>query len=389
MAWEELQASIAGTRAALHQALSAWRSPRAVLGLDGFVDEILHVVDTRTDAESYTRVETIGDLAERIARARGLSTNIELVPVQVKLGGNGPIMANALVALGFRVTYIGALGFPELHPVFRELAARAEVISVAEPAHTDALEFNDGKIMLGKMEPLKGVHWQALLQAVGRERLARLLAEADLVGWQNWTMVPYMTEIWEHLLTEVLPQLPPRPQAPLLFFDLADPEKRPAGDIRRALSAIQAFSPYYRVILGLNLKEANHIAHVLGAPEPPDSVQLSIEHLTRSVAEATGLYGVVVHAVAEAACVIGGDYHHTPGPYTARPRLTTGAGDNFNAGLVTGLLLGLHPQQSLVLATAASGFYVRAMRSPALEELAQFLTVWERRAGSDFTEYQP
>ncbi len=36
------------------------------------------------------------ELAQRIGEAAGLSTNLELVPTQVKLGGNGPIMANAL-----------------------------------------------------------------------------------------------------------------------------------------------------------------------------------------------------------------------------------------------------------------------------------------------------
>ena len=35
-----------------------------------------------------------------------------------KLGGNGPIMANALASLGLRVTYLGNLGYPNLHPVF-------------------------------------------------------------------------------------------------------------------------------------------------------------------------------------------------------------------------------------------------------------------------------
>ena len=83
------------------------------VGLDGFVDEIIHVVDKRIDFESYTRVETIAQLAERIGRAAGLSTNIELIPKQVKLGGNGPIMANALRSYGAQVTYVGCLGSPD------------------------------------------------------------------------------------------------------------------------------------------------------------------------------------------------------------------------------------------------------------------------------------
>src|SRR5881396_3631478 len=97
----------------------------AFVGLDGFVDEILHVVDKRIDAQSYERVPSIARLAERIAEAAGKSTNIELVNQFTKLGGNGPIMANALARLGIKVTYLGALGYPNLHPVFNGFAEAA------------------------------------------------------------------------------------------------------------------------------------------------------------------------------------------------------------------------------------------------------------------------
>jgi hypothetical protein len=50
-----------------------------------------------------------------------------------KLGGNGPIMANALGAYGNDVTYIGNLGAPALHPVFAEFGESATVYSIAEP----------------------------------------------------------------------------------------------------------------------------------------------------------------------------------------------------------------------------------------------------------------
>src|SRR5688572_32155923 len=84
----------------------------AFIGLDGFVDEIVHAVDQRENAQKYTRLPTITSFAERIAGAAGRSTNIELIAQRIKLGGNGPIMANALATLGARVTYVGALGYP-------------------------------------------------------------------------------------------------------------------------------------------------------------------------------------------------------------------------------------------------------------------------------------
>ena len=127
----------------------------AFVGLDGFVDEILHVVDKRESAEKYSRLPTIAQLASRLSAAAGRSTNVELVGQLTKLGGNGPIMANALASFGMKVSYLGILGYPNLHPVFADFAKRAEVHSIAEPGYTDALEFEDGKIMLGKHQSLR------------------------------------------------------------------------------------------------------------------------------------------------------------------------------------------------------------------------------------------
>src|SRR5947208_7240026 len=130
----------------------------AFVGLDGFVDEILHVVDKRETADRFQRLTTIARFAERLAAAAGQSTNVELVTQLTKLGGNGPIMANALASFGMRVSYLGTLGYPNLHPIFAPFAQVADVHSIAEPAQTDALEFEDGKIMFGKIDPLKQVN---------------------------------------------------------------------------------------------------------------------------------------------------------------------------------------------------------------------------------------
>ena len=129
----------------------------------------------------------------------------KLVVKQRKLGGNGPIMANALACLGLGVTYLGCVGYPEIDPVFHDFARRAEVKSIAEPGHTDALEFDDGKLLLGKYESLGNVSWENLVARVGRDELQRLFDGAALIGMANWTMLPRMSEIWDRLIDEVLP----------------------------------------------------------------------------------------------------------------------------------------------------------------------------------------
>jgi hypothetical protein len=63
----------------LRDAAGRLTSRRALVGLDGFVDEIVAVVDTRGGHDSFTPVRTIADLSREVHAAAGQSSNDELV----------------------------------------------------------------------------------------------------------------------------------------------------------------------------------------------------------------------------------------------------------------------------------------------------------------------
>ena len=46
----------------------------AFIGMDGFIDEIIHVIDKRTSPMEYSRLNTISKFAERIQAAGGKSS---------------------------------------------------------------------------------------------------------------------------------------------------------------------------------------------------------------------------------------------------------------------------------------------------------------------------
>lgn len=342
----------------------------AFVGLDGFVDEILHVVDKRQSATEFTRLDQMTALADRIAAAAGRSTNIELVRHMQKLGGNGPIMGNALAAFGLKVTYLGILGWPDIHPVFHEFKERADVHSIANPGMTDAYEFHDGKILVGKHESLKEMTWPNIQKRWSRAAFVEKFSTANLVGFVNWTMLPHMSEIWEALQRELCPAL--NGERRKLFVDLADPEKRTKRDIRHALELIVSFGRWFDVILGLNEKEAFEVGKALDLDLPqhtPDGLQ----SLTRSIYAKVPVQTLVVHPVSYALAVSGDKLAMTPGPVTSTPEITTGAGDHFNSGFCLGKLLGLGDLDSLLTAVTTSGFYVRTAKSPNVGELAATL----------------
>jgi sugar/nucleoside kinase (ribokinase family) len=351
-------------------AAGSLQSIKATVGLDGFVDEIITVVDKRTASDKFQPVQTIEALAKKISHAAGQSSNYELVVKQRKLGGNGPIMANALACAGLDVTYIGNLGFPAIDPVFADFATRAHVISIAEPGHTDALEFDDGKLMLGKHETLGDVNWDNLISRVGRERLKELMHGSQLIGMVNWTMLAHMSRIWAKLLDEIIPNQERHTRK--LFVDLADPEKRTAGDILDALKLLTRFQDQVDVILGLNLKESTEIADVLGLPGRSDP-EAAIEDNARAIREKLNLACVVIHPRRGAAAATEEHSARFAGPFVKQPKISTGAGDHFNAGFCLGRVLGMSLEESLCVGCATSGYYVRTAISPSAIELGKFI----------------
>jgi sugar/nucleoside kinase (ribokinase family) len=348
---------------------------RAFVGLDGFVDEILHVVDKRETADKYHRLALMEQWGDRIRAAAGRSTNIELVSKLTKLGGNGPIMANALSSFGLKVSYLGNLGYPNLHPVFADFANRAEVVSIAEPGYTDAVEFEDGKVMLGKHSSLREVNWANIKERYSLSNFTAKIAEANFIGFVNWTMLTGMTEIWAAILAEVCPKLSgPRRT---LFFDLADPEKRTHEDITVALKLIVAFEKYFDVILGLNEKESSEVGGVLSI-DTTDHTPEGLVKIGEQIRAKVPVNTLVIHPTHYAIAFSAAGYAVVEGAFTPKPLITTGAGDHFNAGFCLARLLGFDNACSVLTGVTTSGFYVRTAKSPAISDLITLLNDWPK-----------
>ncbi len=346
--------------------LEAFDATRHVLvGFDGFVDEIIHVVDKRISLHEFKRIQEISGFANRVASGASLSANIELVPIKMKLGGSGPVMANALLAQGHEVSYIGALGRHFIHPVFREFADGCrKVVSIAEPGHTDALEFLDGKIMLNKTSSLEDVNMERLLEKLPLDEWSRMIEGADLVAITNLTMLSNMNGILESF-SKIIKKMKKKP---LIYVDLGDPKKRTDIDMRKILRLISEIPG--EVYLSMNLGESTIISLILGIKEE--------EILSRAVQikEQLGLSAVIIHPVNGAAIAHNNESAWIRGPYTKQPALSTGAGNNFNAGFCNGWLGGLEPGQCLVLGVCTSGYYVRNGASPSREDLLRFMRKW-------------
>ncbi|MGE3954558.1 MAG: PfkB family carbohydrate kinase [Parachlamydiales bacterium] len=335
-----------------------------LVGFDGVTDELLEVVDIRKSATEYEPIPTLEALGKRILAAAGKSCNLELVLKTTKVGGNGPILAGSLVKLGQKVTLAGMVGEAAPEPVFAEMAEGCEeVILLGRSAHTQALEFTDGKVMLGRLEPFAHLNWSRIEQVLPIKGWIERMNRSDLIASVGWTLLPWMNTIWEGFLKEVVPSV--KGEKRYWYIDLSDPAKRTAADLKRGMELIKELGRAFKVVLGVNDSEQAQVAAALGVKDEPEAIR-----------KALALFGVTSHAAHRAQLAIEGELFEYPVPTATRPKVMTGAGDNFNAGFIFALLQGYSPKEALVCGIGNASAYVRSGKSPTPDELAQFMTLW-------------
>ena len=76
--------------AALKSGASQLTETNILVGFDGFVDTILHVVKTRHSATKYVRMDRMSAFGEAITDAAGLSANMEMVSQMQNSGAMAP-----------------------------------------------------------------------------------------------------------------------------------------------------------------------------------------------------------------------------------------------------------------------------------------------------------
>jgi len=223
------------------------------------------------------------------------------------------------------------------------------------------LEFNDGKVMLGRINQLYEVNWQNLLKRISETELKKTLEKSALIAVTNWSSMPELLSIIKGLL-EILSHSKTKCD---VFFDLADPKKRTEKDISAVLEIIGKFGN--RAIFGMNKNESDVICRVLKISEN------DMPQRAKLIREKLNIKAVTIHPLDGAAVSTKSGTFWFNGPYTENPKLTTGAGDNYNAGFCSGWLSDFSPEECLATGVYTSGFYVRECHSPSRAELIKFM----------------
>jgi hypothetical protein len=342
---------------------------KVAAGLDGFIDSIVKVVNYKTGTEPVF-FNTVEEFGNYITNKKGSGFSLESEELFQKLGGNMPILANALGSMGTTVSCVGAFGVPSIAPVFADMHSRCKLFSFTNPGFTTAIEFADGKMMLAQMTDLNQADWNTIKQALSLEKIVEIFNESDLVCLVNWSEVEHSNEIWKGILEEVV--IPGRSNAKQqhFFFDLADCSKRRPEAISTSLSLIKQFNLYGRVTISLNRNEAGIVYETLFN----ESAGQNFESAGKKIFEELNVDTFIIHSSkASMAWDCAGFYVSEP-DFIADPKISTGAGDNFNAGFCIASLLGADVASSILLANLASNRYMNTGESPDLNCLQAYIS---------------
>jgi hypothetical protein len=339
-------------------------------GFDGFID-------------TFVRLQSPPSMAEfgpKITAAAGVAASYPARHLGEKFGGNGPLFAAALndiYAGNIDVTYIGALGHPEVLPIFQAaLGGKTKrLYSLGRAAQTTCLEFTDGKVMLNDMSACAEVTWERLLEHVGLPALDEALKAARFVSAVNWGKLPHAAVIWSNLAAR-LAELGVPAKKVLYFMDLAEFETRPLADREDLLGRLGPITRQCETILSFNLKEAWQMAEVFGGAYQGRKDAATVAELTAFLRSRIAVDRVIVHPNNGAACSSAHGTVYVPGPYCADPLISTGAGDNFGAGCVAAALQGLDDTGIVLGGNCASGHFIRSGRSATFADMGRLLEAW-------------
>lgn len=340
---------------------------KVVVGFDGYVDSILRVC--RSQSSFFSTLDEFGRYIEGKANK---SCSLELKQVTEKIGGNMPIFSQALAKLGVPVSCIGAMGYPDVLPLFHTMPPNCRLLSVSEPGHCQALEFDDGKLMLANNEEIAQLDYSLLLQRTGKEILFSLFDSSDMMVLLNWSELQGSLSIWKGLEQDIFPYLSHKKR--FAFIDLSDCSCRSAEEIREAVRLMQRFSRRFDLTLSMNRNEAERVA------EAENISYGSIEALASQLYTRLHCSRLVIHLLDCSCYVSDGQVRHRKNFHTPHPVISTGGGDNFNAGFAFGLLHGLSCAECVDFAHSVSGFYVSHGYSPSREELFHWLEQQEENS---------
>ncbi|WP_424005326.1 PfkB family carbohydrate kinase (plasmid) [Haloarcula salina] len=348
---------------------SAPSGGNVVFGFDGFVDNVRQA-GTNAGAADSDRITTLREFGEEIvtSAAADSSLSISWERQGQRTGGHVSHLSRAYQTLGFDPTLVGMCGDP-VRDIFEQEFEACTLYSLGDPGITDAIEFDDGKLMLMENGGAATLDWETIRSRVGIETLVDELDGAKLLGIGYWAVMPGMAGILDGLRETVFPKLTDPPERVLL--DPANIRELDPEILESIVAATRRLADEVDVTVSANRYETKELAAVLGAHTSDELVADA-----RVAFDSLAVDRFVGHSVTESVVVSDDGTTSVRVAPVESPELTTSAGDHFNAGLSLGLVEGLPEAAAVALGNALAREFVRTGETPSYEDVVSAVTTY-------------
>ena len=339
---------------------------RVVFGFDGYLDRVREVVADRTGPTSHERLPRLAGFRDRLDRSvtAGSSLTFEWLEDGRRTGGHTCHLARAFGTWGFEPTLIGSYGDP-VHETFESEFGAYDLVSMGEPGITDAVEFDDGKLMLTEVGATMTLDWGTLDDRFGHDRLLDRLDGAALLGVGYWSETPSLPDILDGLHAR-WDEIADPPDTVLL--DPGDVRKLDADGLRAGRAAVGRLTDVADVVVSANRAETAVLADAYDG-----EADREFGAAAEAVFDALDPTWFVGHGIDRSVVVTDDATDGVAVPTVAEPAMTTSSGDHFNAGLALGVVTGLDPAAAVVVGNAVAGHFVRTADQPTLAEVRAFV----------------
>lgn len=340
-------------------------SGNILLGCDGFVDEVYQFIRVRHSLTEFTVMEKVKEFGDYVVERADGGVGLELNWLRRCSGGFTPNTGRVAGIWGLKPTLIGLYGSEHLDPAYDEFKENCNLISLGNPGLTIVYEFSDGKMLLNDLAPVSNLTWKGFVESFGEEKLKDLFADVDILGLGYWSLTPDFDNFLKGFVSQYENSKPPR----RMFFDFADIKKKAKESFDVTLGLMKEMNHKIPMTISLNEHEVLELFTRVGvsckSKEPSDIASALTE-----AREKTGLDELVVHTPHFAAASSTADGE----AYARQERQekvirTAGAGDTFNGGYLCASLGELSIKERLVIANAATAFFVTNATAPTKEEI--------------------
>jgi sugar/nucleoside kinase (ribokinase family) len=337
---------------------------KVVLGIDGIIDEVWQVLETRVSKNEFKTIDKMKKFGEIIVnRAEGGMAN-ELIKKRRICGGFTANTGRAVGNLKLSTTMLGMYGKDAIDPIYDEFKDKCTLISLGNPALCNVLEFPDGKIMLPYIKELLDFEWMDLINILGHEKLKSIFGNADIVSLGYWSNMPafneLITNIHENYFTENHPKR--------LFFDFANIKKRSVEALKETIDVLGALNNKIPVTLSLNEHEAVLLFSYFGEELADDIAEVAKTAAT--LRSKINFDEIIIHTPYYSMAVSQSENIGVAvQDYSSNPVRTAGAGDTFNGAYIAACLKDLKINERLAIANATTSFYVNNGFPPNRENL--------------------